>query len=92
MRRAVVTLLSVVFLTQYPLAQHSRAPDGIIVERTACPAYTPTTDEDYVAAAKKAHAAELEAAKAEGLTMRTAVGLATREAFDRAQLHSVSGL
>lgn len=64
-------------------AQDARRRDGALVEQTPCPTFVPRSYEAYVASAKQAEAAEAEAARKEGITMRTTTGSVTREEFDR---------
>lgn len=84
-RSPLVTAFVVMLLVPSgAVAQSAKPPDGTVVDQTPCPPYEAPTYEDYVAGAEKAHAGEVEAARREGHTMRTPVGVASREEHARA--------
>jgi dipeptidyl aminopeptidase/acylaminoacyl peptidase len=64
--------------------QTAAASDGTILERKPCAPYVPATYSAYAEQARQSHASEVEAAKREGITMRTPLTLATPEEFERA--------
>lgn len=55
--------------------------DGTLIEQMPCPAFEASPYEDYVAGVKKFHASEVEAARTEGLTMRTPLVVASRDEY-----------
>ena len=80
-----IWLTAVLFLlAPAAFAQPTTVRDGTIVERTPCPPYPAMPYAKYVESAKAIHASEMEAAKREGITMRTPLAYATGEEFDRA--------
>ena len=84
-RFPVVALFVVLLLAPAAaVAQSPKPRDGTLIEQTPCPAYAAATYEDYAAGVRKAHAGEVEAARSEGHTMGTPVGVASREEYARA--------
>lgn len=86
MRRTVSAFLLAALLFPPPVAfaqERDGRRDGNVVEQTPCPAYVAPSYEEYATRRKTSHASEMEAAKREGLTMRTPVTIDTREEFER---------
>jgi dipeptidyl aminopeptidase/acylaminoacyl peptidase len=64
---------------------------GPLVSQSPCTPYVAPTYEQYVQSAQQFYAREMEAAKSEGVPMRSALAITPREAFDRevAVSHSI---
>ena len=58
-------------------------PAGPVVSQSTCPPYEAPTYEQYVENAQRLYANEMEAAKSEGVPMRSALALMPRESLDR---------
>jgi dipeptidyl aminopeptidase/acylaminoacyl peptidase len=83
-RFTLVPLVALSALAAAPsAAQAPSEPDSPLIAQSPCPPFEAPSYEQYANAAKQDHAEALEAARREGMVMRSRLSLATRDAFDR---------